>query len=172
MRCLGQGLGSLGSLGCPWRSASSLSGVSIGGVSTDAVGKAVADLVVPPVIAAVKAQAPALIDSLRPQLEQQAKTMAANLQPVLVAQGNALVTQLRPQVEQQARAAFVNLQPMLDTQVTALEKRLDTFVQRKVEDIATGAEVKRLRRQATVALVLQALVILGGMYVIEKKVGH
>jgi hypothetical protein len=61
---------------------------------------------------------------------------------------------------------------MLAQQASTFEKRLDTFVDKKLEDIASGAEITRLKRQAVVGLVIQAGIILGGMYLIEKYAGR
>ena len=134
---------------------SSLSGVSLGSLSIDptAIGKQVAGYVVPPVIAAVKGELPGFL---------------ASVQPVLLSQGQQLLKQLQPQLEGQAVQAANALRPMIDQQVGTIEKRLTALIDAKIHDVASGAEVTHLKRQAALALAIHAGVILLGTALIVR----
>ena len=115
--------------------------------SSAAIGNEVAKIVVPPVVKAVKAEVPGFL---------------ASVQPVLVSQGNAMIASLQPQLEKQAVQAANALQPMIDKQLGNAEKRLSALIDLKVQDIASGAEMAKLKKQAVVALVVHgALIVLG-----------
>jgi hypothetical protein len=130
--------------------------------SSAAIGNEVAKIVVPPVVKAVKAEVPGFLASVQPVLVSQGNAMIASLQPQLEKQGKTLLSSLQPQLEKQAVQAANALQPMIDKQLGNAEKRLSALIDLKVQDIASGAEMAKLKKQAVVALVVHgALIVLG-----------
>ena len=122
-------------------------------IDTAAIGKQIANIVVPPVVSAVKAEVPGFL---------------AAVQPALIQQGNSLMASLQPQLEKQAIQAANALQPMIDKQFGVAEKRLSALIDVKVHDIASGAELKRIKKQAVVALAIHGALVVLGVAVVMK----
>lgn len=121
------------------------------------LGREAAKWVVPPVTDALRAEVPGFLNAV---------------QPTLQAQGAHLLQSLQPQLEKQAAQTASSLQPFLDKQLSAAESRLGKVIDKSVARIAEGEALRKLKRQAVIALTAQMVVILGGMYVIETRVGR
>lgn len=121
------------------------------------LGREAAKWIVPPVTDALRAEVPGFL---------------ASVQPTLQAQGAQLLQSLQPQLEKQAAQTASTLQPFLNDQMKRAETRLGATIDKAVKRIAEGEDLRRLKRQVVLGMMLQTAVILGGMYFIETRVGR
>lgn len=147
--------GRLGGFGGPM--TSSLSGFGSIGVDPSQIAQYVVNQVRPPLVAAVKQELPGLVQSIRPVVQEE---------------GAKVIASLQPQVEAQAKQAALQLRPIVDAQATVLEARFRKLVNDQVASISASDEMRQLKRQAVAALVVQAALIVGGMFLVEKYWGR